>query len=256
MRKYRRFGRRAARKRFSGRRKKTFRYSRRRKRISKLRKRWARKRRNIRRARRRGNWQTFTAKRVNQVSLEIDLNAAPGPDAAHLYKADALWYGHTKSLKAIQDKYSHHWLKSLSFKFNNFKVRTMMRTVTTEGGTETTSEQILEPSYINMRYRWDKWGDGKNPGTMVGHDDRIEEIMQTKCVKNCYDKFWGIWKPKGARALLHGPVNGDESWGHYVKKMKCRNVDEHGPPHLGFWFCAENTLPDQFFKPDPYILHI
>jgi hypothetical protein len=78
MRKYRRFGRRAARKRFSGRRKKTFRYSRRRKRISKLRKRWARKRRNIRRARRRGNWQTFTAKRVNQVSLEIDLNAAPG----------------------------------------------------------------------------------------------------------------------------------------------------------------------------------
>jgi hypothetical protein len=47
-----------------------------------------------------------------------------------------------------------------------------------------------------MRYRWDKWGDKTSPGHMVGHDDRIEEVMQNKCIKNCKDKFWGIWKPK------------------------------------------------------------
>jgi hypothetical protein len=234
-------------------RKTIWRYNRR-KRISRRRKRaLVYKKRILRRARKRGAWQNFTARRTNQVSLEIDLDASPGPDKAHLYLGK-LWYGNTKSIRAMQDKFRHHWMKSISFKFDNFKVRTMMRTVTTENGSEMTSEQIIEPSFINLRYRWDKWGDKINPGHMVGHDDRIEECMQTKCIKNCKDKFWGIWKPKGARALMNGPLDGDASWGEYVKRMRCRNFDENGPPHLGFWFCAEKTLPDQFFKPDPPVV--
>ena len=257
MNKYRRFGRRnAARNRVSARfRRKTYQYSRR-KRISRHRKRaLAYKKKNIRKARKRGAWQNFTARRTNQVSLVFDLRAGK-PDQAHLYLADKLWYGHTKSIKAMQDKFRHHWMKSISFKFDNFKVRTLMRTVTTEGTPpqEYTTEQVIEPSWINMRYRWDKWGDKVNPGHMVGNDDRIEEVMQTKCIKNCKDKFWGIWKPKGAITLNEAPKDGDASFGGYVKRMKCKNFDENGPPHLGFWFCVEGTLPDQFFRPDPPVV--
>ena len=258
MMKYRRFGRRnAARNRVSARfRKKTYQYSRR-KRISRHRKRaLAYKKKNIRKARKRGAWTNFTARRTNQVSLEFDMNASQGGDKPLHYMADVLWYGNSKGIKATQDKFRHHWMKSISFKFDNFKVRTLMRTVTTEGTPpqEYTTEQVIEPSFINMRYRWDKWGDKTSPGHMVGHDDRIEEVMQNKCIKNCKDKFWGIWKPKGATALMSGPKDGDAGFGEYVKRMKCRNFDENGPPHLRFWFCPESTLPDQFFKPDPPVV--
>jgi hypothetical protein len=41
---------------------------------------------------------------------------------------------------------------------------------------------------------------------MVGTDDRIEEIMQTKTIRNSKDKFWGIFKPKGGICLDDGPV--------------------------------------------------
>ena len=258
MMKYRRTGRRnAARNRVAGRfRKKTYSYTRR-KRVSRRRKRaWAFKKRNIRRARKRGAWQNFTARRTNQVSLAFDINASKGGDQPTMYNADVKWYGNTKSVKAMQDKYRHHWMKSISFKFNNFKFRTLMRTVTTEGTPpqEYTTEQVIEPSSVNMRYRWDKWQDKENPGHMVGHDDRIEECMQTKCIKNCHDKFWGIWKPKGSIALMSGPRDGDQSFNDFVKRMKCRNVDENGAVHMAFWFCPEGTLPDQFFKPDPPVV--
>jgi hypothetical protein len=257
-RKYRRIGgrRNAVRRRlFGGRsRKIIWRYNRR-KRISRRRKRvMVYKKRNLRRARKRGAWHNFTARRVNQVSLEITLDASPGPDVAHLYHADQLWFGYSKSISKIQDKYRHYKMKSISFKFDSFKVRTMMRTVTTEGGTETTSEQIIEPSSANVRYRWNKWGDKGNPGHMMGNDDRIEECMRTKCITSCKDKFWGIWKPRGAISLLSLPTDGDAKFGPYISRMQCINVDENGPPHLGFWFCAENPLPDQFFKPDPPVV--
>lgn len=218
------------------------------------------KKRVLRKARRRGAFINFTARRTNQISMEIELNSNTGPDVAHLYKADKEWYGHSKEIKIKQDKYRHHWMRSISFKFNNFKVRTCLRTVTTEGGSgvmpdrTTTREQFLEPKWINLRYKWDKWGDKINPGHMVGKDDRIEEIMKTKCIRSNKDKFWGIWKPKGAICLNDGPVDGDHSWGPYVKRMQCINFDENGPPHLGFWFCAEQTLPDQYFAPDPPVV--
>jgi hypothetical protein len=214
------------------------------------------KKRVLRKARRRGAFINFTARRTNQISLEIDLNASTGPDVAHLYNADKEWYGHSKEVKFKQDKYKHHCLKSISFKFSNFKVRTCIRTETTEGGSSvmpartTTREQFLEPRWINMRYKWNKWGDKINPGHMVGTDDRIEEIMQTKTIRNSKDKFWGIFKPKGGICLDDGPVDGDHSWGPYVNRMRCRNFDEKGPPHLAFWFCAEQTLPSQFFAVD------
>ena len=200
--------------------------------------------------------ERFTAKRSNQVSLEFDMSAAATGDKANHYHADVLWYGNSKSIKAKHDQFRHHWMKSISFKFHNFKVRTLMRTVTTEGTPpqEYTTEQLIEPSFVNLRYRWDKWGDKVNPGHMVGHDDRIEEVMQTKCIKNCKDKFWGMWKPKGARALMSGPHDGDAGWIDYVKRMRCPNFDENGPPHMDFWFAAEATLPDQFFKPDPPVV--
>jgi hypothetical protein len=57
-----------------------------------------------------------------------------------------------------------------------------------------------------------------------------------------------------AIALNDSPKDGDARWGPYVKRMKCKNFDENGPPHLGFWFCVEGTLPDQFFTPDPPVV--
>ena len=229
----------------------------RRKRMSRRRKRgYVMKKRNFRKAMKRGNWMRFTARRSEQVSLEFDMSAAKTGDKASKYAADILWYGNSKSIRAKHEQFRHHWMKSISFKFHNFKVRTLMRTVTTEGTPpqEYTTEQVIEPSFVNLRYRWDKWGDRVNPGHMVGHDDRIEEVMKTKCIKNCKDKFWGMWKPKGARALISQPHDGDASWLEYIKRMHCRNVDENGPPHMDFWFAAEATLPDQFFKPDPPVV--
>ena len=184
------------------------------------------------------------------------LNAATGPDDAIEWNADQKWFGNSKDIKNRMDKYRHHWMKSISFKFNNFKFRTLMRTVTTEGTPpqEYTTEQVIEPSSVKMRYKWNKWGETLNPGQQILHDDRIDEIMQSKCIKNCRDKFWGIWKPKGAIALNTGPKDGDEWFRNYIKRMQIRNVDEKGPPSLRYWFSAESTLPDQFFTPDPPVV--
>lgn len=131
-----------------------------------------------------------------------------------------------------------------------------MRTVTTEGNPpqEYTTEQVIEPSNITVRYRWDKWGEDINPGTKIGHDFRIEENMQSKCITNCKQKFWGIWKPKGQIPTMVGPRDGDHSWKEYVTAMDCRNIDANGPPEMKFWFAVEGTLPDQFFQPDPPVV--
>lgn len=218
------------------------------------------KKRVLRRARKREAWHRFTARRVNQVSLEITLDATTGPDVAHLYHADQLWFGYNKSISKIQDKYGRYWMKSISFKFDTFKIKTVIRTVTTEGGSSVmpasavTREHFMEPKSANIRYRWNKWGDKGNPGHMIGKDDRIEECMNTKCIKSCRDKFWGIWRPKGAMALISLPTDGDAKWGPYIQRMQCININENGPPHLGFWFCAENPLPDQFFAEDPPVV--
>jgi hypothetical protein len=79
-------------------------------------------------------------------------------------------------------------------------------------------------------------------------------------IRNSKDKFWGIFKPKGGICLDDGPVDGDHSWGPYVNRMRCRNFDEKGPPHLAFWFCAEQTLPSQFFAVglilSPHLFHL
>jgi len=153
-------------------------------------------------------------------------------------------------------KYLHHSLNSVSFKFDNFKIRTLMRTVTTEGTPpqEYTTEQVIEPSSVKMRYRWNKWGEKENPGQLVLNDDRIDEIMQSKCIKSCKDKFWGIFKPKGGIALCTGPADGNVSFRSYMKKSQIRNIDDRGPPWLRYWFSCESTLPDQFFTPDPPVV--
>ena len=229
----------------------------RKKRMSRRRKRgYVMKKRSIRKAFKKGNCMRFTARRSEQVSLEFDMLVASSGDTATKYKADTKWFGNSKQIKQRMENFRHHWLKSLSFKFHNFKIRTLMRTVTTEGSPpqEYTTEQLIEPSFVNIRYRWDKWNDGINPGHMVGHDDRIEEVMKTKCITSCKDKFWGIYRPKGGRAVMQGPATGDTSWREWISRMNCKNFDEEGPPHLDYWFAVEATLPDQFFKPDPPVV--
>lgn len=210
----------------------------------------------FRKARKRQAFKYFCTRRTNKISMAFDMSSGPGPDYAQPYLADVLWYGETPQIKQFMKNYRHHRMRSLSFKYNNFKCRTLMRTVTTEGDPpqEYTTEQIIEPSNITVRYRWDKWGENVNPGTKVGHDYRIEENMQSKCITNCKQKFWGIWKPKGQIPTNVGPRDGDHSWDDYVTAMDCRNRDANGPPQLKFWFAVEGTLPDQFFKPDPPVV--
>jgi len=147
-------------------RKKTYQQTRRKRRFRRRKRAWAFKKRNIRKARKRGAWQNFTSRRTEQVSLAFILNADTGPDDAIEWNADQKWFGNSKDIKQRMDKYRHHWMKSISFKFNNFKFRTLMRTVTTEGTPpqEFTTEQVIEPSSVKMRYKWNKWGETLNPG--------------------------------------------------------------------------------------------
>jgi len=181
------------------------------------------------------------------------MSSSAGPDDAGEWVGDNKWLGYTKGIKGKMDKFIHHSLNSISWKFDNFKFRTMMRTVTTEGSPpqDYTTEQVIEPSSVKMRYRWNKWGLKENPGQMVGSDNRIDEIMQSKCIKNCHDKFWGIFKPRGGIPLTTGPSDGNQSFRSYMKKAQIRNIDDRGPPWLRYWFSCESTLPDQFFVPDP-----
>ena len=128
-----------------------------------------------------------------------------------------------------------------------------MRTVTTEGNPpeDVTQEQILEPSFVKMRYRHNKWNDQTNPNITRFHDKRIEETMQTKCITNCHDKFWGIYKPKNMKTLTHGPSDGDYNFRTLLQRTQTTSINEEGPPYLSFWFSCESTLPKQFFVADP-----
>jgi hypothetical protein len=133
------------------------------------------KKRVLRKARRRGAFINFTARRTNQISLEIDLNASTGPENLNEtdFKQWCLYLSclnfislecpyHSLSalyrcalsgpVLAFRSISRDHCLKSVSFKFDNFKVRTCIRTETTEGATAvmppttTTREQFIEPA--------------------------------------------------------------------------------------------------------------
>ena len=217
--KYRRFGNRRLRTRTRHRYgRKSYTVSKRKRRSTKKRIAFSRKRKNLSRARKRGSYKYLTAKRVEKVQLSFTI-ANTGDNIGTTGDAVDKWFGSTLENMAQFQAYDCNRFKSLSWKFDNIKVRTILRTVTTEGNPpeETTQEQILEPRFIQMRYRWNNQ---INPNTLRFHDHRIEEIMQHKCITNCKDKFWGIYKPKNTISLARPLVNGDIETGERQRTSK------------------------------------
>ena len=125
---------------------------------------------------------------------------------------DNKWFGRDKRVSRIMDGYKNCRLKKVSWKFSNFKVRTIIRTEVTEGNPPqtVTQEQMVEPGCVYMRYKHNKYNDATNPGLIIGTDRRIEENMHSKCITNCEQGIWGVFKPLSAIALSYLP-NPDES---------------------------------------------
>lgn len=252
--KYRRFSNRNTRTRTRtryGRKSATF--SKKKRRSTKKRINYARKRKTLRRAFKKGAYKYVTARRTEKVSLSFPIDAEGTSGDAQSWDADAKWFGSSKTNKNTFNSYQGIRFRSVSWKFDNFKVRTILRTVTTEGNPpeDVTQEQVLEPSFVRMRYKHNKWNDQTNPNYERFHDKRIEEIMQSKCITNCRDKFWGIYKPRNTIVLTGGPPDGDYNFRTLIGRTRTTSINEDGAPYLSYWFSCESTLPKQFFVADP-----
>lgn len=256
--KYRRFNKRGVRARtrtryrrpFSGRYKKKNRRTKRRARFSN-------KKRGLRKAYKKGLYKYITLKRCEKIEAEFFIGTDGTSGDAKILSADTLWIGASRLSQFLMQKaYRNYRFRSVSWKFDNFKVRTILRSTVTEGNPpeEHVTEQILEPSSITMRYLWNKWNDHINPSMKMGEDNRIEEIMQHKCITSCKDKFWGIYKPKNQINLSSADFDNSMSFRGLLNRSKTTSINEDGPPYLSFWFAVESTLPKQFFVPDPPIV--
>lgn len=224
------------------------------KRINRKYRRYVNKKRSLYKSKKRGDFMYITSKRSEKVELEFTPSTVDGSVNIQAVDMDTKWLGLNKEFHDKVDIYQNLRLKSVSWRFDNFKVRTILRTVTTEGTppnvTTTTQEQVLEPGWIKMRYRHNKWNDASNPGVTVGTDDRVDENCRVKCITNCNDGFWGIFKPKNTIALTDRPL-GTESINTVMQQIKTTSRNEDEQFYLSFWLGPESTLPKQFFVADP-----
>ncbi|AXH75583.1 MAG: putative capsid protein [Uewvirus yahnais] len=200
-----------------------------------------------------------TGKRTTKLSLSFTIGGDGTSGNAEFVDMNSSWL--PRNTQFIQEfgSFNNIKFKSVSWKFNNFKIRTILRQVATEGTPPqtNTTEQILEPGWIKIRYKHNKYNENTNPNFKAGNDNRIEENMHTKCITNCHQGFWGKMKIYNTHPSV-SISDADNSFTAFLKARQSRMGIVDGAqidyPQLGFWFSVESTLPKQFFVADPPIV--